>query len=689
DNSTIVALVRANAPRSYGCTTSWKEECVEFVFRNYDHCEPICGDAICAEKSGETCEMCPEDCGTCNPSNSCSYIDEQQFKSWRSLNDTYSIFQDPKLTNQWFMYNRGQKQYGFQGTPGVDVNIMPVYQEYQLFGEGITVGVVDDGLYWRHPDLQCGYKPELSYDIDQDVFKQEPNIGDDHGTCCAGLCCGGGNNTACGVGVAFKSNFAGLRLLGDNFSDTTCATALVHMLPHFDIYSNSWGPTDDGVTIERFPLTLAAIEMGIRNGRQGKGIIYMWAAGNGYTSGDGSNYDELSNSPYTISIAASDWNGKYSTYSEPGTNVIANTASSSSGTDPDSGNFRWYGTMVTTDRTGFMGYNTEKGPGGNCAVDFGGTSASCPLAAGIMAVVLQANPNLTWRDMQWLIVLTSIKTDLEHSSWTTNAAGYTFSKHYGFGMLSSHHLVQRALNWTNVCDQHVQATKTFILPSDGQQISKDRLDPVVLNLTVSDDIVIEHVVVTITAETLSRGALVFGVRSPEGTMSILSEGRRRDSGANYDEQRFSSMQMWGERSRGVWYFSIYDNNVPASSSSSILTSLNITILGGNGICKEPTPSTTVPPVASTTPNPTIPTNPGLIGSDGPISVEPIQSTPKPTNGTTNDVNWSMEKIRNLIVVVLIGSTSVIVATVIIIWVLKMQKGADKELNNEIWNEMID
>ncbi len=576
---------------------------------------------------------------------SCSHIDQTLF----SL-DNPTLFQDQLFAQQWHIHNTGQKQFSFTAAPGNDTNVLQVYRQYKLFGQGITIGIVDDGVEWRHPELQCGYKPELSADVDNDIKFQQPSVFDAHGTSCAGVCCGQGNNTECGIGVAFKSNNAGIRLLGNNFSDAKCAESLIYGLDQMDIYSNSWGPSDDGATIERYPLALAAIERGIQQGRNGKGVIYVWAAGNGYQRGDGANFDELANSPYSICVAASDWNGIVSSYSEPGANVLCNAPSSTRGYDRPTSSWKYYSTLTTADRMGFPGYNNALRSAGNCADDFGGTSAACPLAAGIIALILESNSNLTWRDVQWIIVLTSTRTDLQHVSWHQNAAGHYFSKFYGYGRLDAYKAVTMAMNWTNVCTNYV--TETRSLGQDDRIVTTPIIIPknfttplVVYTLQDVSEITVESVSIILSATARKRGQLIFAVASPSGTISILSEGRNNDYGSNYEQQIFSSVEFWGENARGMWAFSIYDNDRDKTQSgyNAYLTSVQLLVHGSPvnctvepattvepGTTEEPTEEpTTVEP--STTVEPTTTVEPS---TEEPTTEEPTTTTTEPTTTTT-------------------------------------------------------
>ena len=110
------------------------------------------------------------------------------------------------------------------------------------------------------------------------------------------------DNRLCGVGVAFNATIGGIRMLDGKISDTIEGMALSYAIDKVDIFSSSWGPNDDGATVEG-PGKLAseALYKGVTEGRNGKGIIYVWASGNGGSHQDDCNCDGYTSSIYTLS----------------------------------------------------------------------------------------------------------------------------------------------------------------------------------------------------------------------------------------------------------------------------------------------------------------------------------------------------------------------------------------------------
>ena len=179
---------------------------------------------------------------------------------------------------------------------------------------------------------------------------------------------------------------------------------------------------------------LAAFEEDVAQGRGGLGNIITWAAGNGLDDDDNSNYDGYANSRHTIAVTAVTHYGRQSWYAEPGANILVAAPSDGDGEG-----------ITTTDNEGGSGYNN-----GDYNNNFGGKSSATPLVSGVVALILDANPNLTYRDVEHIIVHSSRVNDVNDNSWNVNGAGHDVSHKYGFGVIDASAAVDLAATWTNV-----------------------------------------------------------------------------------------------------------------------------------------------------------------------------------------------------------------------------------------------
>ncbi|XP_050839429.1 proprotein convertase subtilisin/kexin type 7 isoform X3 [Serinus canaria] len=239
-------------------------------------------------------------------------------RSKRSLH-----FNDPKYPQQWHLNNRK--------SPGKDINVTGVW-ERNVTGHGVTVVVVDDGVEHTIKDIQPNYSPEGSYDLNSNDPDPMPHPdeenGNHHGTRCAGEIAAVPNNSFCTVGVAFGSRIAGIRVLDGPLTDSMEAIAFNKHYQINDIYSCSWGPDDDGKTVDGpHQLGKAALQHGVIAGRRGFGSIFVVASGNGGQHNDNCNYDGYANSIYTVTIGAVDETGSMPFYAEECASMLAVTFS--------------------------------------------------------------------------------------------------------------------------------------------------------------------------------------------------------------------------------------------------------------------------------------------------------------------------------------------------------------------------
>uniref|UniRef100_A0A8C2KK44 Furin (paired basic amino acid cleaving enzyme) a n=1 Tax=Cyprinus carpio TaxID=7962 RepID=A0A8C2KK44_CYPCA len=476
---------------------------------------------------------------------------EQQVVKQRKKRDIYYEPADPKFAQQWYLYNEDRR----------DLNVKEAWKQ-GFTGQGVVVSILDDGIEKNHPDLIQNYDPDASYDVndgDPDPQPRYTQLNDNrHGTRCAGEVAAVANNGICGVGVAYNAKIGGVRMLDGEVTDVVEAQSLSLNPQHIDIYSASWGPEDDGKTVDG-PAKLAkeAFLHGVMEGRGGRGSIFVWASGNGGREKDSCNCDGYTNSIYTLSISSSTQNGNVPWYSEACSSTLATTYSSGGLNEKQ---------IVTTDLR-------QK-----CTDSHTGTSASAPLAAGIIALALEANKNLTWRDMQHLVVRTSNPAHLTTNDWKINGVGRRVSHSYGYGLLDAGAIVALAKNWTNVGPQR---KCVLSLVSEPRNIGSHLVIKMSVDACAGTDTFVsslEHAQAQLTLSYNRRGNLAIYLISPQGTRSTLLAPRPHDySSEGFSDWAFMTTHSWDEDPRGEWTLEI--ENVAGNSDYGTLTQFTLVLYG--------------------------------------------------------------------------------------------------------------
>lgn len=473
-------------------------------------------------------------------------------------NDTY-------FAQQWHLLNTGQGG----GTVGVDANLSAVWDSYR--GAGILIGVVDDGLPTDHPDLTANVDTANDHDWnDATPNDPTPNVANEdfHGAAVAGIVGARGNNGMGVCGVAPEATLVGLRLISGDFTDSDEADATGWKKNLIPIKNNSWGPDDLGDTLVG-PGTLmaAALEDAVNTGRGGKGTVIPWAGGNGAEVNDNSNYDGYANSVYVIAVGALGNDGKHPAFSEPGAN-LAVVAPSAGGTLK----------MVTTDLQGNDGYNTSTTSGDLSqrayTNSFGGTSAATPVVSGICALMLQANPNLGWRDVKEILIRTARKCDAADADWVSNGAGIHFNHKYGAGLVDAQAAVNWAQSWINL---PVLEKKQYAQTGLSVNIPNNNAAGVTRSFSVSEPAFrVEQATVKVNLTHPGRGDLEIILTSPSGVQSRLAEPHN-DANADMAPWTFSSMRYWGESASGTWTVKVADRK--AGNGGGILKAVTLSLFG--------------------------------------------------------------------------------------------------------------
>jgi len=297
-------------------------------------------------------------------------------------NDTY-------FPDQWHLNNTGQSG----GTPDADINA-PGAWEFVTGDPNIIVAVLDDGVDVSHPDLVANFVQGHDFVNDDN----DPNaIGDDaHGTACAGLIAAQGNNGMGVTGVAWNCKVMPIKIVeGEDFIlEADIATAIRWSANNgADILSNSWGGDFTMPTIHSAIIDVTE-PGGI--GREGKGCIVLFASGNWESGGPvtwPAKYREV------IAVGATDANDNVWYYSGrgPQLDIVA-----------PSGDMELNGDIWTTDIVGGAGFNSRNPSILDYTDKMGGTSAACPIAAGVTALVLSINPDLMNTEVQEILQISAI-----------------------------------------------------------------------------------------------------------------------------------------------------------------------------------------------------------------------------------------------------------------------------------------
>ncbi|NXJ96486.1 PCSK4 convertase, partial [Corythaixoides concolor] len=483
---------------------------------------------------------------------------EQQTVKRRTKRSVSVVPTDPWFHKQWYMNN----------DINPDLNILTAWSKGYT-GQGVVLTVLDDGIEKDHPDLSANYDPLASYDFNSNDPDPQPRYTagaeNRHGTRCTGEVAAAANNRICGAGVAYNAKVGGVRMLDGAITDMVEAQSLSLQPQHIHIYSASWGPRDDGKTVDG-PGVLAAeaFHRGVTKGRRGLGSIFVWASGNDGINYDNCNCDGYANSIYTLLVGSVLADGRRPWYSEGCSAILTTTYSSSTTSEVQ---------IVTTDLHH------------RCTDQHTGTSASAPLAAGTIALALEANPALSWRDVQHLTVRASRPAHLQAEDWAANGVGRKVSHHYGYGLLDAGLLVEMAKAWTGTRPQRRCSVRALHTPRN-----------IGAKLTVSADVSscsgrtkrirsLEHVQVQLSLSYSRRGDLAIALTSPMGTTSTLVTVRPYDtSQRGYKDWTFMSTHFWDENPNGTWTLQLENkgdayNTVPSLLPPGLLTSFILHLRG--------------------------------------------------------------------------------------------------------------
>ncbi len=471
---------------------------------------------------------------------------------------------DPMLADQWHLGN---------GTPGLlDLNVRGVWDPASglaYTGAGTRVVVIDNGFDYNHSDLAPNYDTGLDYDFEFSTLDPFGTGSQSHGTAVAGII-GADNNGTGAVGVAFDTSLVGYRtanLISDAWlQDVRDAIHHAAVSAQADVANISQGIANDatsewgiGYDAARFDEIETSIGTAVTQGRGGLGMIIVKSAGNARSDNYDVNADDWTNDTRQVVVAAVDQNGFVSSYSSYGSAVLVS-------------GFGTPGQVVTTDRVGADGYNST-----DFTYSFNGTSAAAPMVAGVVALMLEANPDLGWRDVQTILAYSArhVGSDVgsgiagsERYAWGFNAAttwnggGLHFSNDYGYGLVDALAAVRMAETWlaTNRSAQTStnEFTNTMDVLNSATVIPDGNATGLSFTGNAGFDDLVDRVTVQMTFSTTWTADLEVYLISPDGTVSELIDDVGGDSDFN-GTWTFESQAFRGERAAGTWTVRVVDD----------------------------------------------------------------------------------------------------------------------------------
>ncbi|WP_338494998.1 S8 family serine peptidase [Pseudomonas trivialis] len=464
---------------------------------------------------------------------------------------------DPLAAQEWYLS---------------DTNVLPVWNDYT--GKGIRIGQFEPGgEFATAPEIFDIAHPDLAANVDKAWLQTQqsngtlPGLVSNHATMVAGVMVGARNGLG-GVGVAYDATLGGYYLANSGAD----LAGLGHMVS-FDIANNSWGFTHDFALSsfqDGFLNTASALSMNAQyaasNGRGGLGTIIVAAGGNSRATGGNAQGSLTNNNRFSVEVGAINAQGDLSTlqigsspFSNPGASLLVSAPGS---------NVVSTSHMVETDRGSTFG---------NDYTSMQGTSFAAPIVSGIVALMLEANPNLGYRDVQQILALSARQINDPSTQWTSNGArgwnggGMHTSNDYGFGEVDARAAVRLSEAWmtqSTGANEYVYSASSGAL---GKNLAAG--GTLTSSITMNAGLNVEHVEIDFDAQVGRLGDLTLKLISPDGTQSVLLNRQGKvpegmpgagasDLGSTQSgafKYTFMSTHDFGERSAGNWTLQVSDS----------------------------------------------------------------------------------------------------------------------------------
>ncbi|MDX2229208.1 MAG: S8 family serine peptidase [Leptolyngbyaceae cyanobacterium bins.349] len=488
---------------------------------------------------------------------------------------------DPVYPKQWHLNHNGGRDLA----PNSHVFAEPAW-DLTRGVRSVVVAIMDDSVDVNHPDFQGVGKIVAPRDFNDNDFLPLPGLPDDnHGTACAGVAVA--EETGVGtVGVAPGCALMPLRTSG--FLDDEAIEQLFGwaMTKGAAVISCSWG-----AAAVYFPLSLRqrnALTRAASEGRNGKGCVIVFAAGNANRPINGTINERgwidnviqgptqwlngFAVHPDVIAVSASTSLNRKAAYSNWGREISvcapSNNAPPGMGlqqvgyvyTPPEVRTGLEGLGIVTSDRVGAAGYSTT-----DVASDFGGTSSACPLVAGVAALVLSANPELTAAEVRQILQQTTDKIvdpnpDPQFGFRKGSYENGGRSDWFGFGKVNAFKAVQAAQQRRSpaiAASRQVQLQNATVMP-----IPDNNPAGVTSPIQVSETAPVRSIQAIVEIEHSFMGDVEIQLISPINQIFLLQArtlGRRTSHRGIYSPRSTPLLvRLLGQSPQGRWQLKVID-----------------------------------------------------------------------------------------------------------------------------------
>ena len=514
---------------------------------------------------------------------------------------------DPQAAKQWHLNLLG--------------GIGDVWADYT--GRGVRVGIYDGGVEYEHADLAPNYDASRHVTVNGKTYEggYRP-AGGPHGTSVAGIIAAARNGEGT-VGIAYDSTITSVNIFDPLSGGGTdpgiflnATNGLVYQAlkagAAFDVVNHSWGLSRTSYGNSNWRLNpnnpsykeVNSLRFVAENGRDGLGTISVVAATNTGLDGQGA---PLTTSRYATTVAAyRGEDGMAASYSGRGAQLLVSAPSGDVAAAGGAGSG-----VVTTDLMGRWGYNLEDDPGGDWAYTdtFSGTSAATPMVTGTVALMLDANEGLGWRDVKNILAasatmplgfdagpngyqgatfirLNESRYRLAGQDADWNGGAMHYSTDYGYGALNAHAAVRMAEVWSLFGQAKTSGNEavvsTAVLPVDltstGNQAFNINtrhddflLTPTRFTFQMADNIDLEHVDLTLkySASFQGRNGTTYTsltetqlkLTAPDGTSAFVDATYGQVGSREVDNMfTFGFSNFRGVESAGTWTFEFQQPN---------------------------------------------------------------------------------------------------------------------------------